>query len=226
MANVVLVVGDTGTGKSTSVRTLNPSETYIINVLNKPLPFKGSAGIYNAEKKNTSSTDSYKTVYEVLKSINEKAPHIKHVVIDDVGFVATKEFFDRSSEVGFSKFSDIGVHMQQIINLAKNCRPDLFVYFMFHEDDDVNDKIKTGKKVKLIGQLLEDKYNPLAIVTVALFTDVTFDKDGNAEYSFITKRTKRNSIIIPAKSPEGMFAETKIPNDLALVAKTITEYYN
>lgn len=212
--------------KSTSTKNLDPKETYIINVLNKPLPFRGSAKIYNTENKNISSTDSYSKVYETLKAINEKASHIKHVVIDDIGFVATKEFFDRASEKGYEKFTEVGVHMQQIISLAKSCRSDLFIYLMFHEDDDVSDKIKVGKKIKLIGAMLEDKYNPLAVVSVALFTDVIFDKDGNADYGFITKRTKRNGITIPAKSPDGMFAENRISNDLAVVAKTISDYYN
>ena len=225
MANVVLVIGDTGTGKSTSVKSLIPAETYIINVLNKPLPFKGSGSLYNGENKNISTTDSYNKVLDILKAINDKAPHIKNIILDDVGFVATTEFFNRASEKGFDKFTDIGVHMQRIIEYCKNMRSDLNVCLMFHEDDDVSDKIKIGKKVKLIGMLLEDKYNPLAIVSVALFTDVSFDKEGKAEYNFITQRTQTRGQIIPAKSPEGMFENVKIPNDLSIVFQKMKEYY-
>lgn len=225
MANVVLVIGDTGTGKSTSVQGLKPDETYIINVLNKGLPFRKSNEMYNSENKNISTTDHYGKVLDILKAINDKAPHIKNVVLDDIGFVATTEFFNRASESGFTKFSEIGVHMQRIIEYCKNMRSDLNVAMMFHEDDDISDKIKVGKKVKLIGQLLEDKYNPLAIVSVALFTDVTFDKESKAEYSFITQRSQTRGQITPAKSPEGMFESVKIPNDLSLVFAKMKDYY-
>lgn len=225
MANVVLVIGDSGTGKSTSIKTLNPQETYIINVLNKGLPFRKSNEMYNSANKNISTTDNYGKVLDILKVINDKAPHIKNVVLDDIGFVATTEFFNRASEKGFEKFTEIGVHMQRIIEYCKNMRNDLNVAIMFHEDDDISDKIKVGKKVKLIGQLLEDKYNPLAIVSVALFTDVTFDKDNKAEYSFITQRSQVRGQITPAKSPDGMFETIKIPNDLSLVFEKMKEYY-
>lgn len=115
--------------------------------------------------------------------------------------------------------------MQRIIEYCKNMRSDLNVAMMFHEDDDISDKIKVGKKVKLIGQLLEDKYNPLAIVSVALFTDVSFDKDGSPEYSFITQRSQVRGQITPAKSPQGMFESVKIPNDLSLVFAKMKDYY-
>lgn len=119
----------------------------------------------------------------------------------------------------------MGSHMQKIISTAKDLRSDITVYMMFHEDDDVSDRIKVGKKVKLIGQMLEDKYNPLAIVSICLFTDVSFDKEGKAEYSFITQRILKNGQIIPAKSPEGMFDTLRIPNDLSLVSDVINSYY-
>ena len=83
-----------------------------------------------------------------------------------------------------------------------------------------------GKKIKTIGAMLEDKYNPLAIVSVALFTDVSFDKEGKAEYSFITNRTNINNLLIPAKTPDGMFETLRVPNDLKLVIDKMNEYYN
>lgn len=152
MAKVTIICGDTGTGKSTSIKNLDPSETYIVNTLNKPLPFKGSKGLYSETKKNTKSTDSYQDVGNILKGINDQAPHIKNVIIDDVGFVMTTELFARSKETGFGKFTDIGLHMQQIISYAKSMRDDMNVVFMFHEEDDVSDRIKVGKKLKTIGK--------------------------------------------------------------------------
>lgn len=124
------------------------------------------------------------------------------------------------------KFTEVGLHMQQIIETSKSLPEHITVFLMFHEDDQISDKIKVGKKVKLIGQMLEDKYNPLAIVSVCLFTNVVFDQDDKPKYSFLTNRTIINGQIIPAKSPEGMFDELEIPNDLQLVKTKIEEYYN
>ena len=224
MANVLIVAGPTGTGKSTSLRNLDPKETYVINVLNKPLPFKGSKGMYTEDKKNIQNTDDYFQVKALLEAIPVKRPEIRNIIVDDVGFVMTTEFFKRSHETGYNKFTDIGKHMQEILETAKNLKQDLNIVFMFHDDDDYNDKTKVGKKVKTIGSLLDDKYDPLAIVSIALFTNVSFDKEGKASYEFITNRTLVNNLIIPAKSPEGMF-EKKIPNDLKLVFDKVHEYY-
>lgn len=225
MAKVIIVIGDTGTGKSTSIRTLDPKETYIINVLGKDLPFRGSSTLYNAENKNLSVVSDYGSIVNVLQGISTKLPAVKQIVLDDLGFVMTEEFFRRASEKGYEKFSEMGSHMQQIISTAKSLRDDLTVILVFHEDDDVSDRIKISKKVKLIGMMLEDKYNPLAIVSVCLFTDVVFDKDGQANYGFITQRTQVKGQIIPAKSPDGMFDKNRIPNDLSLVIKEINNYY-
>lgn len=226
MANVIIVCGDTGTGKSTSIKNLNPQETYIVNVLSKQLPFKGSNSLYSVEKKNMFYTTNYGDVKACIEGIASNRPDVKNLIIDDVGFVMTTELFNRAAEAGYTKFTQIGVHMQQILDTSKNQRADLNIVFMFHVDDDISDKIKVGKKIKLIGQMLDDKYNPLAVVSIALFTDVSFDKTGKAEYSFITNRINQNGVIIPAKSPEGMFSENKIPNDLNIVVKAINEYYN
>lgn len=100
MAKATIICGETGTGKSSSIKNLNPDETYIINTLNKPLPFKGSKSLYNTDKKNTKSTDSYSDIQGILKAINDNAPHIKNVIIDDVGFIMTTELFARAKETG------------------------------------------------------------------------------------------------------------------------------
>lgn len=226
MSKVIALIGDTGTGKSRSMLNLDSTETYVINVLNKPLPFRGSAKVYNKENKTMSNTESWSVVLATMKSINDNAKHIKNLIIDDAGFIMTAELFSRAKESGYGKFTEIGTHIQQIISYAKEMRDDLNVVFIFHDEDDISDKIKVGKKIKTIGMMLEDKYNPIATVSVALFTDVSFTKEGEAKYGFITNRIQRGSIVIPAKSPEGMFEEAVIPNDLATVFTKMNEYYN
>lgn len=226
MAKVIILAGDTGTGKSTSIKTLNPDETVIINVLDKALPFKGSGKLYNGDKKNIRSTPDYNEIISLLKKLGDRKG-VKNVILDDIGFAMTSEFFKRASEKGYEKFTEIGKHMQQIIVAAQQLPSDMNVALMFH-DDVVNDEKSAYniRALKTIGRILDDKYNPLAIVTVCLFTEVVFDKDGKADYSFITQRTlDRNGVIVPAKSPDGMFDESRIPNDLELVFNTMNNYY-
>ena len=83
MSNFAIVLGDTGSGKSTSIKSLNPKETVIINVLGKRLPFKGSNSMYNAENKNLFVMSDYNSVLNMLDAINNNAPHVKNVVLDD-----------------------------------------------------------------------------------------------------------------------------------------------
>jgi hypothetical protein len=138
----------------------------------------------------------------------------------------TELFFKKSSDKGYEKFTEIAKAFQSILSTAKSLRDDLNIAIIMHEDDLVSNGIIVGKKAKTVGKLVDDQYNPLSVVTVALFTDVSYDKEGNPVYSFITNRCLRQGVEIPAKSPEGMFAERLIPNDLNLVFKTAREYYS
>lgn len=117
----------------------------------------------------------------------------------------------------------MAVNMQSIIKAAKEAPDDKTIILIFHEEKfEKEDKYK----VKLIGRVLDDKYNPLAFATVVLFTQVNFDKSGKPNYEFVTNAAiNSEGIKIPAKSPKGMFAQT-IPNDLALVVKEMNKYYN
>ena len=225
MGQVVILAGATGTGKSTSIRNLDTKETYVINVLGKRLPFEGSTIKYNEGNKNIASVANYNEVKSIVKAISEQRKEVKNLIIDDIGFVMTTEFFSRVLEKGYEKFTEIGLHMQQIIQAGKDSRDDLKVVLLFHEDFDYNEKTRINKKVKTIGALLDDKYDPLAVVSVALFTDVVFDKDGKATYNFLTSRTMVDRVLVPAKSPEGMFKELRIPNDLKMVFDRMDEYY-
>lgn len=224
MSKLIFIVGDTGSGKTRSIKNLNPEETYLINVLNKPLPFTGDN--YSEENDNMYCTSDYREVRNAIEGISQNRPKIKNLIIDDASFIMTTELFNRSSEKGYEKFTEIGLHMQKILETSKNQRNDLNIFFIFHEDDDESNRIKIKKKVKTIGQMLEDKYNPLGTTSICLFTYVDFDKDGIAKYKFITNRVLKDGIIYPAKSPEGMFEELYIENDLNLVINAINQYYS
>lgn len=103
MANAVLILGKSGTGKSTSIKTLNPKETVIINVLGKRLPFKGSASMYNAENKNLFQLDDYSTIQSYIENISNSATYVKNIVIDDATYIIRKEYFKRAKENGYGK---------------------------------------------------------------------------------------------------------------------------
>lgn len=229
MANTIIVAGDSGTGKSSSIETLNPKETFIINVLNKPLPFKGSRKVYNAENKNITTVKDYSNVINILDIVNnDKNSPIKNIIVDDIGFIMTGELFARAREAGYTKFTEIGQHMQQIIDKAKTLRDELNVIFMFH-DERTEGEIDPERKLKLAGRMVEKDYNPMATATIVLFTCPQFTKseDGqlSATYRFVTNRAVVNGILYPAKSPKDMFSDLFIPNDLDYVLTKVKEYY-
>lgn len=225
MAIFAGIIGDTGTGKSSSIRTLDPKTTIVINVLkNKPLPFEGSSKVYNNENKNFFHVNSYAPLKNLLESINKNASHIKVVVIDDMRYLMTTEFFNRALETGYHKFTQMAKNFQSTLELIQELRDDLIVYGMFHDEDVYNDKILVTKKIKLPGQLIEKEYAPLEVMSIALWCKPEMTKD-NVNYRFVTNRTIVDGIEIPAKSPMGLFSELFMPNDLQIVTDRINEYF-
>lgn len=225
MAIFAGIIGDTGTGKSSSIRTLDPKTTIVINVLkNKPLPFEGSSKVYNNENKNFFHVNSYAPLKNLLESINKNASHIKVVVIDDMRYLMTTEFFNRALETGYPKFTQMAKNFQSTLELIQELRDDLIVYGMFHDEDVYNDKILVTKKIKLPGQLIEKEYAPLEVMSIALWCKPEMTKE-NVNYRFVTNRTIVDGIEIPAKSPMGLFPELFMPNDLQIVTDRISEYF-
>lgn len=225
MAIFAGIIGDTGTGKSSSIRTLDPKTTIVINVVkNKPLPFEGSSKVYNNENKNFFHVNSYAPLKNLLESINKSAPHIKVVVIDDMRYLMTTEFFNRALETGYTKFTQMAKNFQSTLELIQELRNDLIVYGMFHDEDVYNDKILVTKKIKLPGQLIEKEYAPLEVMSIALWCKPEMTKE-KVNYRFVTNRTIVDGIEIPAKSPMGLFPELFMPNDLQIVTDKISEYF-
>ena len=225
MANICMILGPSGTGKSTSIKTLDPKETVVLNVLRKRLPFKGSSSVYNTENKNLFNVDEYTQIINLLNSIDQKAPHVKNVIVEDMTYVMRKEYFKRAKETGYGKYTELAQHFQQVISTCENMRDNINVFFILHSEPVVSDKAIIGFKVSTIGAMIDNQYNPVEVVPMVLYSAIKYDEKGVATYGFYTHRCMEGVVEIPAKSPADMFDSDFIPNDLGLVVKAMTEYY-
>lgn len=224
MAKTILICGKMGTGKTTSIRTLNPKETVILKTINRTLPFK-FAGIYGKEQQNLFNTPTYEDILKALAWAN-KQENIKNIVITDGTYIIRQEYFKRAKEVGYNKYTDFAMHMQQILKTIQNLRDDIKVFMEYHVESNTTENGITEYKPSTVGKLLDNQYNILENVDIVLFTHLEYD-DKTINYGFMTNRClDRNGAEIPAKSPMGMFDNMFIPNDLAFVAQKIDEYYN
>lgn len=224
MADKILIMGDSGSGKSTSTRNLNPETTAYINVIGKPLPFQGWRKKY--KKYNTTNKTGNMFVChkhdEIIKALTviELMPHIKTVIVDDSQYVMSYEFMRRATEKGFDKFAEMGQHMFQVYEAPDSLRDDLVVVFLCHSEDvSANGYIKT--KAKTIGKMLDDKITIEGMFTMVLLALAKESKDG-IEYVFCTQTNGANTV----KSPMGMFNEVFIENDLSKVLTRFHEYNN
>ena len=199
MAIIVMVYGQSGTGKSTSLRNFKPEDVCIVNVSGKPLPFKS--------KHKTFNTDDYMAIDAAIK----KAP-TKSIVIDDATYLMTGEYMRTAKVTGYQKFTDMALNYYTLVKSAAALPSDKIVYFMGHSDTDANG----NEKFKTIGKMLDEKVTLEGMFTIVLKTVVT---DG--KYQFSTRNSGQDTV----KTPLGMFNDVLIDNDLAMVDKTIREYY-
>jgi hypothetical protein len=225
LAQSILIIADSGTGKSTSIRYLNPDETFVINIANKPLPFKGWKGMYTAISKdnpkgNLASASSAAGVVKAILHVNEKMPHIKTLVVDDWQYMSSFEYFDRANEKGYEKFTQIAANLAQVAKLPKDLRDDLTVFFLTHSEDatDINGNRKI--KAKTIGKMIDNALTLEGLFSIVLFGKVIKNDDGELTYGFDTQNNGENT----CKSPQGMFEESFIPNNLQFVKDCIKKY--
>jgi len=220
-SKLIGIVGPTGTGKSTSIKHLDPKETYIINVAKKELPFKGADKLYNADNKNYKEIDDANEITRWLKTISEKAPHIKNIVIEDSNYIMGFNLMEKATETGFTKFTLMARDMVDLFRTARKLRDDLKVFYFTHPETVEDGGEIIGYKIKTAGKMIDSQIGLEGLLTICLYTHVEETKDGASNYYFVTNKFRK----YPAKSPDGMFTEIKVPNNLKLVSDTIDEYY-
>ena len=201
----VLLLGKSGSGKSASLRNFQPGEVGIINVLGKPLPFKG--------KLPSVITDSYDMVYAVISKSKTDS-----IVIDDAGYLMTNQFMRGHASTGagnaiFSFYNDLGDRFWSLVRFVVEQTPEnKIVYFIMHEDKNDFGDIKP----KTIGKMLDEK-----VCVEGMFTIVIRSVLSNGKHVF---KTQTDGFDV-CKTPIGMFEQSEIDNDLKLVDTTIREYY-
>jgi len=220
-SKLIGIVGPTGTGKSTSIKHLDPKETYIINVAKKELPFKGAEKLYNREHRNYDEIDDANLISQRLRKLSNDAPHIKNIIIEDSNYIMGFNMMAKATETGFTKFTLMARDMVDLFRTARALRDDLKVFYFTHPETIEDGGEIVGYKIKTAGKMIDNQIVLEGLLTVCLYTFVEESKDGTSTYSFLTNRFRK----YPAKSPDGMFTDVKVPNNLKLVAETIDEYY-
>lgn len=213
MSRVIAIAGESGSGKTTSLRNLDPKSTYIIDSDRKGLSWKGWKSQYNKEAKNYMQTSNVKTVGATLHGINEKALHVKTIIIDTINTIMIDDEFNRMGEKGYDKWQDLAQSVWGLVSNAHLYRDDLTIVFMAHTQTDRDDSGFLFTRIKTSGKKLDK------IVLESKFTTVLIAKCSNGKYIFETQ--SKNST---AKSPLGCFNEFEIPNDLKEVISVLEEY--
>lgn len=225
-AETIAIVGESGTGKSTSLRNLNPEETFIISTTGKPLPFRAWKKKYipiKIEGKNVSGnyyvSSKWDQILKILQIIDKMMPQIKQVIIDDFQYVLSYEFVDRATEVGYTKFSEIAQHAMEILRYSEKMREDCKMIFLTHSEN-VGDNVDPKFVIKTVGKLLSEKVTLEGLFTYIFFTKVSEGDSGRMEYKLITN----NDGTCVAKTSFGMFEDLEIDNDLNEIIHVIDAY--
>ena len=201
MGQSVLILGETGSGKSYSISGFDTEEVGIFAVEKSFLPFKKEFKI------------AKHATYETIMNVFKNDPKLKSYIIDDSQYLLVNEMFDRAQDTGYGKFTDIALHFRNLIHFINHQLPDdVIVYFLHHTETDSN----TGKiKAKTVGKMLDNQLTVEGCFNIVLLCSVE-----GTEHYFITQSDGYTT----AKSPEGMF-DLRIPNNLKVVDTAIREYY-
>lgn len=195
-------MGESGSGKSASLRNFKKEDVGIFNVASKPLPFRNTNGLITVNK----------ATYNMIKSA-VVTPNRLSYVVDDAQYLMAFESFDKANVTGYTKFTEMAKNYEEMLRvIQEDTSPDTIVYVMQHIETDDNGKVKA----KTLGKMLDQQ-----LTVEGLFSIVLLAKADEKRHCFITQSDGTN----PCKSPMGMFDNIEIDNDLKMVDDTIREYY-
>lgn len=215
MANLIAVMGESGSGKTTGLRNLDPSTTYIFDADKKGLSWRGWKAQYNEENHNYVAMDDNALILDRLRYINANPTlaHIKTVVIDTVNGVMVADEYARKDTKGYDKWADLAWAVWGIVDYALTMRDDVTVVFLAHSQTERDDSGALFTRIKTSGKKLDK------LVLESKFTTVLNAKVINGEYVFVTRDPNST-----AKAPMGLFESDTIPNDIKSVIDAIDEY--
>lgn len=210
MSVACMILGQSGTGKTTSLRNLNPADVLLIQCIKKPLPFRATGWKTRLTLKSEGNVIQTSDPVVIEKCLRQSRAEI--VVIDDYQSVMVNQLMDRSSEKGYDKFTDIAKGAWNVFNAAGDLAEHRRVYILAHTQTD--DFGQT--RMKTVGKMVDQTLVPEGYFTIVLRTEVI-----NGNYKFATQTNGQDC----CKSPMGMFPDMHIDNDLAMVDKEISSFY-
>ena len=213
MSKVICIAGESGSGKTTSMRHLDPKQTYYTDCDKKGLSWKGWKKQYSTENKNYFATSDVAVINKILKGINDTRPEIKYIIIDTLNGIMIDDEMSRTKEKGYDKWTDLAQCVWFLVSDAHKFRDDLTVIFTAHTQTERDDSGYMFTRIKTSGKKLDK------IVLESKFTTVLISKCVDGKYVFETQA--KNST---AKSPMGAFEEFEIENDIVKVIKNLEEY--
>jgi hypothetical protein len=252
MATIVVIAGETATGKSTSycpvdkkyvkIIGLPPEKTFIFNVVDtKMIPIKGGAELYPEMKLNFDAKTRQYAITKAGRRLNgndygqmltvisllQSNTNMEYVIVDDFQYLMAMDFFERRNEAGYDKYGKIGFSIIELVRALALLPDSVTVFLLAHTDEEMNGD-KLIMKLKTIGKMLDEKFSLTGLFSIVLNSRKEFDKkEKKVKYYFSTKPLNESDI---SKSPIGMFEDTegeeieRIPNDLGLVASALKAY--
>lgn len=215
MSHVICIAGESGTGKTTSMRNLDPSTTLYIDCDKKGLSWKGWKTQFNSEQRNYLRTDFPQTTLQALRKVNEQEnmKHIKVVVIDTINGLMVADEMRRCKEKGYDKWQDLAQSIYDLIDYSLTMRDDVTIVFVAHTQTDHDENGYMFTRIKTSGRKLDK------ITLESKFSTVLLSKCVDGRYVFETQAN-----LSTAKSPMGAFAEKEIDNDIVTVIAALEEY--
>lgn len=213
MSKTILIMGESGSGKTTSMRNLDPAITYYIDCDKKGLSWKGWRSQYNKEMKNYLATSDAEKIASCLMGINQKCDNIKFVVIDTLNGIMVDDEFKRMRERGYDKWQDLAFSVYNLITIANDMRDDLTIIFTVHSQTERDDSGVVWTRAKTSGKKLDK------VTIESKFSTVLLAKAMDGSYIFETR--SNNST---AKTPMGAFESATVPNDIVKILKALEEY--